>query len=284
MGQCGYQRPVNGCCLSGHCDVHSRRPNVRLALLLANHRERMSNHVVAPREGLPVHLVVHVVSVGHALFERCAWRYSVCVEIVAYVTVLRSNISRRHQDLVYDVNDAIAHRDVCQRYRCVADAHSSVSHGECGIVAVQHGHSQAVGNCRGLYRSRVDVVGQDVDQCSVLLVSVEGGQIDPGCREGRVCWCEDRERAICLQCGHQVCLRQRCHQCIVFPCTLCGCWYVIRFLCRHYRTERHCTDGECHIHSYDDRHDHPCIHEPTQSKSLMKECLIAVFDDIYLCI
>ena len=212
MGQSGYQRPVNGCCLSGHCDVHSRRPNVRLALLLANHRERMSNHVVAPREGLPVHLVVYVVSVGHALIERCAWRYRVCVEVVAYVTVLRSDISRRHQDLVYDVNDAIAHRDVCQRYRCVADAHSSVSHGECGIVAVQHRHGEAVGDRRGLYRSRVDVVGQDVDQCSVLLVSVEGGQVDPRCSEGRVCWREDRERAVCLQGRHEIRMGQSGHQ------------------------------------------------------------------------
>ena len=38
------------------------------------------------------------------------------------------------------------------------------------------------------------VVGQDVDQRRVLLVGVEGGQVYPGCREGRVGGREDRER------------------------------------------------------------------------------------------
>ena len=108
------------------------------------------------------------------------------------------DISRRHEDLVDYVDDAIACRDVCQSHRCVADADRSVGHSECGLVAVQHCHSEAVGHCRGLHRSRVDVVGQDVDQCRVLLVGVEGGQVDTSSCEGRVSGCEDRERPVCL--------------------------------------------------------------------------------------
>ena len=189
---------MKGGCLGGCCDIHSRRPYVRLALLLANHGESMRHQIVAPCEGLTVHFVVHEVGVSHALLERCTGRYCVGVQVVANVSVLRSNISRGREDLVDHVDDAIASRDVCQCHRGVADADRSVCHSECGLVAVQHCHCEPVGNCRGLNRSRVHVVGQDVDQCRVLLIGVEGGQIDPSSREGCVSGCEDRERAVCL--------------------------------------------------------------------------------------
>jgi len=197
--------------LGGYCDVHSRRPHVRLALILTDHGESMSDHVVAPCEGLTVHLEINVIGVSHALLERCSDRYRVRVEVVAYVSIICSHWCGGHQDLVDHVDYPVGCDHVSGCHRRVADADRSVCHGECGLVAVQHCHGEPVGHCRGLDRTRVDVVGQDVDQCRVLLVGVVGGQVDPSSCEGRIGGSEDRERSVGLQCRHQIRLRQRCH-------------------------------------------------------------------------
>ena len=110
----------------------------------------------------------------------------------------------RHQDLVDDVYDPVGGQDICLGHCRLADLDRPVRDCECRVLVVQHRDGHAVGHGGGLYRARVDVVGEDVSEGRVLLVRVVGRQVDSELCECRVGGCEDREWSGTLQRSHQV--------------------------------------------------------------------------------
>ena len=101
---------MDRCSTCSHRDVYRGCPHVRLALRLTNHSEGVCYGVVAACEGLAVHLVVLVVCICHALFERGACDNGVCDHVVADVPIGLGNrwlVGWWHQHLVDDVDHAV---------------------------------------------------------------------------------------------------------------------------------------------------------------------------------
>ena len=70
------------------------------------------------------------------------------------------------------------------------------------------------------------MVSENVCKCRIFLWSVKGRQINACCGKCGVSWCKDGEWAVCLQCAHEIGLRECSYQCCVNTGGLCSSRYV----------------------------------------------------------
>ena len=131
-----------------------------------------------------------------------------------------------HQDLVDDVNDAVAGADISEAHVGVVD-HHAVPDGEGERVAVNGGGAHAVGDVGGGNSAGHDVVEQDVREGFLAFGGVEGSEVNTSVGESLVGRGEDGERTGALQRFEEFGLDHTGHERIMDAGALGGAWNVV---------------------------------------------------------
>ena len=143
------------------------------------------------------------------------------------------NVDGRHEDRVDDVDDAVGGLHVSKGDGGRTNGHAAAAvDGELELVTVGRGRHHAVLDVASGHFSGHDVMEQDLGQGFVFLGRVEVVEVNTSVDEGLVGGCEHGVGSGSLEHGHQVGVRQRCHERIVHA-RRCGVGGdVLRGVCR----------------------------------------------------
>ena len=132
----------------------------------------------------------------------------------------------RHEDLIDDVDEAVAGWHIGRRNRGAVDRNRGADR-EGQWVPVDGGCRHAVGDVGSRNSAVEHVVEENVRERCFSFGCVKRSEVNSGVGKGLVGWSKDGERPVALKGGEQFCLDHTGHQRVVYAGALCRAWDVV---------------------------------------------------------